>query len=165
MTPTPESLPLRDIHLPEPVSWWPPAPGWWGLFGLTLLLLLLLWGLVNFRRRSRLKRGALASLRQLSIQYQQDGDTQQLVAQLSVLLRRLALTIHPRRQVAALTGDDWLAFLDQGVTLDGQRQAFSEGVGRALIEAPYNPASQVDSKALVALTRRWIVNNAGDWRG
>ncbi|HVS24646.1 MAG TPA: DUF4381 family protein, partial [Gammaproteobacteria bacterium] len=22
-------LPLRDIHLPGLISWWPPAPGWW----------------------------------------------------------------------------------------------------------------------------------------
>ena len=22
---------LRDIQLPEPISWWPLAPGWWVL--------------------------------------------------------------------------------------------------------------------------------------
>ena len=27
---------LRDIHLPEAVPWWPPAPGWWMLFALVI---------------------------------------------------------------------------------------------------------------------------------
>ena len=26
---TPQNLDLRDIHLPDPISWWPIAPGWW----------------------------------------------------------------------------------------------------------------------------------------
>ena len=24
-----KALPLRDLHLPEPIGWWPLAPGWW----------------------------------------------------------------------------------------------------------------------------------------
>ena len=31
---------LRDIHLPQPISWWPPAPGWWILLGLLLVSIL-----------------------------------------------------------------------------------------------------------------------------
>ena len=27
--PAMNELPLRDIHLPDAVSWWPPAIGWW----------------------------------------------------------------------------------------------------------------------------------------
>ena len=23
------TLPLRDLHLPDPIGWWPLAPGWW----------------------------------------------------------------------------------------------------------------------------------------
>lgn len=37
----PPELPLRDIHLPEAVSWWPPAIGWW-------LLALLMAGVVFY---------------------------------------------------------------------------------------------------------------------
>ena len=30
-------LPLRDIHLPGSVGWWPPAIGWWLLAALVLV--------------------------------------------------------------------------------------------------------------------------------
>ena len=165
MTPLAENLPLRDIHLPDPVSWWPPAPGWWGLAGLILPMLLALVWLRVARRRSRLKRGGLAMLSRLAEQYRRNGDEQELVRELSVLLRRVALSVYPRRRVAALTGPEWLAFLDQSLSPGGRPKAFSEGVGRALIDAPYNPACQVDAKALIGLVRKWIIRNAGDWRG
>ena len=25
----PQQIPLRDLHLPDAISWWPLAPGWW----------------------------------------------------------------------------------------------------------------------------------------
>lgn len=41
-----EPLPLRDIHLPLPLGYWPLAPGWWYLLasfmiGITVLFLLI----------------------------------------------------------------------------------------------------------------------------
>ena len=165
MTPAPENLPLRDIHLPDPVSWWPPAPGWWGLVMFCLLLILMVWALMRARRRGRLKKQSLIELQQFIEKFQSDGDVQQLTAQLSVLLRRLALSLYPRRQVAALTGTEWLRFLDMSLTPDGNDKALSEGVGRVLIEAPYNPNSQVDGIALINLIQRWITGNTSGWRG
>ena len=32
----PEQIPLRDLHLPEAVGWWPLAPGWWVLIALAV---------------------------------------------------------------------------------------------------------------------------------
>ena len=36
----PELLPLRDLHLPEMVGWWPLAPGWWFLIALAAAVIL-----------------------------------------------------------------------------------------------------------------------------
>lgn len=161
MNPTPENLPLRDIHLPDPVNWWPPAPGWWGFSMLCLLLVVAVGTLIRARRRGRLKRRSLTLLQQLAEQYRADGDARRLSANLSVLLRRVALSAYPRRQVAALTGAEWLRFLDNSLTPAGNDDAFSEGIGRALIEAPYNPDCRVDGDALIGLIRQWISRNAG----
>ena len=37
---------LKDIHLPSPVSFWPPAPGWWILAVLLISSLFFWWSVV-----------------------------------------------------------------------------------------------------------------------
>ena len=49
-------LPLRDIHLPEAISWWPPAIGWWILAVLIPVILYLLFKLYQrVTRKTALK--------------------------------------------------------------------------------------------------------------
>ena len=33
----PEQIPLRDLHLPEAIGWWPLAPGWWLVIAIALV--------------------------------------------------------------------------------------------------------------------------------
>jgi hypothetical protein len=151
----PAELPLRDIQLPAPVSWWPPAPGWWALAGLLLggALLALVLRYRHARARRTLRALALAQLQALRRRHQAQPDPQGLVRALSELLRRICLSLYPRRESAALTGEAWLALLDQ--TLGDGR--FSQGPGRALLDAPYRPAApQVDAETLLALSEEWV---------
>jgi len=144
---TPPGLPLRDIHLPAAIGWWPLAPGWWGLLALVLLLALGFWLLLRFRRRRRLRRLALTQLDRLQVL---EGN--QLAAALSRLLRQAALGHFPRHQVAGLTGEAWLQFLDRPFS----DQPFQSGVGRCLVEAPYRSDSPVAGPDLINLGRRWL---------
>ena len=52
----PTQIPLRGLHFPEPISWWPLAPGWWLLLAIFLVVLGLL-------LRSWLRRRARAAAR------------------------------------------------------------------------------------------------------
>jgi len=145
-------LPLRDIHLPGPVSWWPPAPGWWLLLALLVAIALLSGFLHHHYRRNALQRAARQALHRIGEDYRQSGDARLLVQQLSILLRRVSLSRYPRQQVAGLTGDTWLSLLDR--TLPGEE--FQRGAGRVLIEAPYSLDSRVDGPALLRLCERWL---------
>lgn len=153
---------LRAYHLPDAVAWWPPAPGWW-LLGLILLLSLtgLGWWLMRRRRRHAAARAAARELAALHARLAAQGggaDTGVAAAfarDLSKLLRRYAIAAFPRRDVAALTGEQWLRFLDRHGG-DGQFQA---GPGKALAEAPYQRAADVAPEQLAALVERWIRHN------
>lgn len=133
---------LRDWHLPDAVSWWPPAPGWWLVVGLILALMViaLRWWRVR-RRRSAPARAALAELAALRSRHTDSGDGRSFGAAVSVLLRRLALARYPRDQVAGLAGPRWLAFLDR----TGGAGAFTQGPGRVLAEVPYRPCRGSDT--------------------
>ena len=143
---------LRDIHLPEPVSWWPPAPGWWLLAALSLVVIAGLLWLWRYRRRQTPRRVALAELTRLRADFQRDGDGAAIAAGISTLLRRLALAHFPRTQVAGLVGDAWLQFLDRS----GGDNQFSAGPGRALIRASYRPTEAFEIEALLNVAEAWI---------
>jgi len=144
----PDFSQLRDFHLPAPVSWWPPAPGWWALLVLALIAAALIYWIYTYRRRNRWREGALKELAQL-----RDAAPEQVLRELSVLLRRVAISRFPRRDVAAISGEAWLAFLDR--SLDSGT-AFQNGTGRVLLKGPYVGKADFDTAALIALCERWI---------
>ncbi len=141
---------MRDIRLPEPHFWWPPAPGWW-LLGILSGALLLGLGMFLYRK-SQLRRLALGELEGIRQRFRQDGDRRELAMALNVLLRRVALTRHPRREVAPLHGEAWLEFLDR----TGGHSRFRHGLGRVLLQAPYAPEVPFDAEALLVLAEDWI---------
>lgn len=149
----PEELPLRDIHLPPDISAWPPALGWWLLVALCALLVIVAFKLWRRRQpvyRKQVVQPALQELRQIERAYADDPG--EMIRQLSVLLRRSAMSLHGRHQVAGLTGSDWLAFLDQ----QQHAQVFSARFAEILTQQPYRERSQGDAAALVAVVRGWL---------
>ncbi len=141
-------IPLRDIHLPPPPGYWPPAPGWWLLLALGLAIAALAWW--HHRRgrgrRLHLRRVAAEELARLRAEHAAHRDGARLARDLSILMRRVALTLLPRTEAAGLHGDAWLALLDRLAA----RPAFCSGPGRVLAVAPYRPAIEVDAEALLA---------------
>jgi hypothetical protein len=136
---------LREIRLPEPVSYAPQTIGWWIVFALLLLIALY----VAFRlwrrwRRNAYRRRALAHLAAM----ERDGAP----ALLPRLLKRTALDAWPREEVANLSGDAWLAFLDRVYGGVG----FTSGPGRVLPALAYGEPRVDDAPALFSLARTWI---------
>jgi hypothetical protein len=92
---------LHSFYQPPPPSWRPQTIGWYIVF--TIVALILLWVAVNLFRRwseNRYRREALSELQHME------------TSQLSALLKRTALSVWPREEVAALSGPAWLKFLD-----------------------------------------------------
>lgn len=145
----PEDLPLRDLHLPAEIGWWPVAPGWW--FLAVLLLVGIMYLALRFWRnwrRAAARRVALAEFSRLRTQLDQDGDIPGFVAAVSTLLRRAMLAYGERQHVAGIVGDEWLHALDEGLA----RPGFQSGIGRCLAELPYRPQPALQTGDLEALT-------------
>jgi len=143
---------LRDVHLPDPISWWPPAIGWWmAILGLVIVVSVVLW-VRSYRQRTRCRRVALAHLGQVKQQYAKQADDQWAITEVSHLLRRYALAVFPRSHVAGLSGQSWLEFLDQA----GGTNQFSDGPGQALRSGPYQSRASLSAADLLPLAERWI---------
>jgi hypothetical protein len=145
-------LPLKDIHLPEAIGWWPPAIGWWLLaVFIPLFMVFLYWFYKRLTRKNAIK---TAKKNLASIKENPALDNDKKLRELSMLIRRVAISVTSRTEAASLTGRQWLEFLDKSV----KGAPFSEGCGRLLAEAPYrnNPPTELEISLLISLCEDWL---------
>jgi hypothetical protein len=145
---TPDSLANRlyDIHDLDPVGIWPLATGWWLILAGAALIVLLLMGLRRWRpdwRRYLPRYGwSRDAARELTALREKVGhaDVKTLAAELSELLRRIAIARCGRDLCAGLHGDPWLAWL-----ADHDPDGFDwRARGRLLLDIPYAPPDELD---------------------
>jgi hypothetical protein len=143
---------LKDIHLPDPIGWWPLAPGWYVLMIITLLLSFWLFFYLFKRYANSLpKKQALSLLQHYKEQYAKDKNAQLASARVSELLKRVALVYYPRMDVASMHGDTWVQFLNK--TAKG---VDFEPVNSMLAETPFKQAEAINVQPLIVRAEKWI---------
>ena len=134
---------LHDVVVPPPVPWWPPPPGWSIVIAaLAIAVMALLLKAFMRWQADRYRREALRVL--------EDPATKP--TEWSALLKRTALSIWPREEVAHLTGREWLAFLDRTAGM----KAFSAGAGSSIENIAFDPNGGQASGELKGAVREWI---------
>jgi hypothetical protein len=143
---------LRDIHAAAPVPWWPPAPGWWVLAILLLVLLTWLLRLARARYKIRQRRKQmLAWVDHLNASIDPQRDPQAYLSTLNRIFKLVALRAFPGQQCAVLAGQDWADFLKEKMKNSTSADSIS-----VLASGPYDPAPQFDPDMISELTRLWI---------
>lgn len=160
--PHPQLQHLHDIVLPTPVSWYPQTMAWW--FLLVFFVLVLAWaGHAIYTRwqANRYRRLALNQLRRLEADLTIPDRRLFALTEVPVLLKKTVLACWSRSEVASLSGDAWLRFLDESYGGKG----FTQGPGRLLPTLAYSPLSNLeqlvethpsDMNGLIQLIREWI---------
>ena len=107
MNPSNPLAQLKDIHLPEAISWWPLALGWWiaGIVSLAGLFIGVRFGLSYFFNQ-RYRRQALAQLKNIA-----HSDQRQRLIELLYLLKQVATSAYPGRNLASLSHQEFIQFL------------------------------------------------------
>lgn len=145
---------LADIHLPDSISWWPLAPGWWILIALIIVATI---GFFIWRRRKQQNRYRVTAQHQLAgiyADYQQTQNASAYLQSLSLLLRRTALTAYPHSFNASIKGNDWLNWLD--AVCPTLNEKFSGEIGQSLLSSAYQKNPQIDAASLQNLCADWI---------
>jgi len=92
---------LRDIVMPDPAPWWPMAPGW-------LFLIVVVLAVTTFLTVRAVKRHRANAYRRAALDLLESATSD---AEVSALLKRTAMVIAGRDEVASLSGQSWCDWL------------------------------------------------------
>jgi hypothetical protein len=135
---------LRDIVVPPPVPWWPPAPGWWFvLVVIAIATLVTAFRIWRVWRANAYRRAALHELQQATA-----------ITQIAEILKRTALVAYPRSDIAALSGPAWCQWLGEtgAIQVPGT-------VAEALTQGVFGIAQRVNVSEVSAFAADWIRNH------
>lgn len=134
---------LHDIVEPAAPAFWPPAPAWYFVGGVVLLLVMM--AMVSLWRRwqaNAYRRQALGELAALRDGSQSISPPHERISALASLLRRVALHGAAREQVASLSGTAWIEYLSTQ-----SKTSPSETVATLLSRGPYVNFAATDDVA------------------
>ncbi len=142
---------LRDIHEPDPVSFWPPAPGWWIVLLLFILLPFFIRWWLKKKMRPNFKKMANQELKNITSNYGVQRNDDKTAIELALLMRKVLVATDQRNEVAGLIDEEWLTYLDKksGTNL------FTQGAGRVVTTVIYQKKSQekIDVEGLLKATQ------------
>ena len=148
----PDNLPeLRDIHLPEDISIFPLAYGWW-IIALCIIASVAIYQLVIVILQKSKKRYALKLLKDICC-----ANTIRAAAEMSEILRRICIVKYPH--ATTLSGQQWLDFINTHA-----KEKLSPQTAELLLNAPYMPESKSkhktsDIESLRSFCQKWIGEN------
>ncbi|MDQ6974550.1 MAG: DUF4381 domain-containing protein, partial [Mariprofundaceae bacterium] len=146
---------LKDIHLPAPEAWWHVPWGIGLLLGIVcLLVLLVMWAWRPFKQRYHAKKYKQArqdairqEIQKIEQDFEQTGDALSMVVAISILLRRVSITLFKEEKVEGLIQSQWLAFLDRQWKTECPKGRFTaDNISRLLSTSVYQKTLDEDSQ-------------------
>lgn len=140
---------LRDIHEPVAPGFWPPAPGWWLVFGLGVLAIVLATLLARhwLRQRAALREPYVAAERHVRLAARQHAageiDARALADRISDVLKRVLVRVERRQGATTAAGDAWTQALTERFP-----QPELAALRKALGEARFRPRFDADATGL-----------------
>lgn len=143
---------LRDIHLPDAISWWPPAIGWWILLALVIAAFILLPKLYRRMTYTSLNKVATKTYQNIVDEFKENNNDSTFIIKTSQFLRQIAMSYYGRDKVAQLTGDKWIQALNDLTEQDH----FTDDLKQNLVNAPYQKNVSIDSEQLINAVQSWL---------
>ncbi|WP_444994224.1 DUF4381 domain-containing protein [Aliikangiella sp. IMCC44359] len=128
---------LKDIHLPQPIEQFQLAPGWWVLIGLTIIVIILL--IRRYFKKRQSLRYLKPALNELKIISDAKPDFKS-AAQISALMKRVFLIYYPQHEVASLSGENWVNFINQ----QAEKTLLNEEVIQLFSAVIYKPNQTIE---------------------
>ena len=149
---------LRDIHLPEAVSWWPPAPGWWvlSIIATTLVASLIISRLRNTKRNA-FRVTALLETQEALMLWNKNNNTADYLHTVNAVLKRVVLQNNSASNIANQSGINWVESLNHL-----SKQPLSEITMQALGVACYQTKPDVDVAHVQQQIIAWVESYTGE---
>ena len=148
---------LADINGLNKVNYWPLAIGWWIVLGVLAIVIAIIIFLILRRlayRRSW-KHKTVIQLNAMAERLNQNNG-KEIMTELSILLRRLAINRFSRSGVAGLKGKVWAEWLTKNDLAKFDWSIYEN----LLTETPYAPPGNFSSteeiKKLINATKKWV---------